>query len=373
MKILLDPQIYNSQKYGGISKYYTEIFLKLQKNEKIKVIVPLNNGVNHHFNESELVSMEQYAYNFFVKIMAKLRLKYKLNIKSIKNKIVLKKISKQKYDLFIPTYYDSYFINHIGSKPFILTVYDMIHELFPEYFINDNKVVLNKLLLMEKATRIIAVSENTKRDIVKIYPHIDNLKIDVVYHGCSLNINSRKVADLPLKYILFVGNRGIYKNFIFMVNSIEELLKRDEELYLVCAGGGSFDNNEIDFISKLGLDKKIIQRDFKDNELGTYYKMAKCFVFPSLYEGFGIPVLESMACGCPIVLTNNSSFPEVAGNAGVYFELNNSTDLKEKIEKLINDDSMRMEFSLKGLEQVKKFSWDKAVRECLTVYEKALK
>lgn len=247
----------------------------------------------------------------------------------------------------------------------------MIHELFPEYFINDKMVVPNKIYLMEKATRIIAVSENTKKDIIKIYPHIDASKIDVVYHGCSIKINNKSVDFLPENYILFVGTRAIYKNFIFLVNSIAELLKNDSNLYLICAGGGNFNTDEKELICKLGLENQIIQKYFEEEELGTFYKKAKCFVFPSLYEGFGIPVLESMTCGCPVVLANHSSFPEVAGNAGVYFELNNSEDLKNKVKVLIQNETLRNEYSLKGLEQVKKFSWEEAAKECLTVYKKA--
>ena len=105
--------------------------------------------------------------------------------------------------------------------------------------------------------------------------------------------------------------------------------------------------------------------------MGLFYKKAICFVFPSLYEGFGIPVLEAMSCGCPVVLSSHSSFPEVAGEAGVYFEMNDADDLKKKVQSLIQNKLLRDEFSLRGLEQVKKFSWEKAAAECLDVYRKA--
>ena len=374
MKILVNPQTFNLQKHGGISRYYTEILSILSKNNIVQI--PLYGTSNVYYNQSSLVTSRQKIYSLYIKLLLKFRIRNFEKTKRRNDKFFKRIILKRDFDIFIPTYYDINFLKHIESKPFVLTVYDMIYELFPEYFADENeaisKIVSNKLFLMEKATRIIAVSENTKRDIIKIYPNIDESKIDVVYHGCSIKVNNDKIETLTEKYILFVGTRANYENFNFLVSAVKELLKANPDLYLLCAGGGSFDYNEEKYLQELGLTSQIIQINFKDDELGVYYKNAICFVFPSLYEGFGIPVLESMACGCPVVLANHSSFPEVAGDAGVYFELGNKEDLKNKIEQLINNPILRDDFSLKGLNQVKKFSWEKASFECLNVYQKAI-
>lgn len=371
MKILLDPQIFINQRYGGISRYYTEVFTKLKTNNDI--LFPAYSVINVYFNESKLLTFRQKSYSFYIRILSKLKIRNIENTNT-RNSIFFKNIvSKQRFDLFVPTYYDANFINYIGSKPFVLTVYDMIHELFPEFFLNDKMVVSNKKYLIEKATRIIAVSENTKKDIINIYPHIDSSKIDVVYHGCSIKVNKLKSNSLPENYILFVGTRSNYKNFIFLVHSITSLLINDKNLHLICAGGGDFNSKERELILELGLENQIIQKHFNEEELGSFYSLAKCFVFPSMYEGFGIPVLESMSCGCPVLLGKHSSFLEVAGDAGVYFDIDSSPDLKDKILSIIENESLRNEFSLKGLEQVKKFSWEKATSECLAVYKKAIK
>lgn len=370
MKILLHPQIFNSQKYGGISRYYTEIFSILSKTNIVKI--PLYGTPNIYYNQSILPTFRQKLYLIYTELLSRLRIR-KIEKTKVRNDNFLKRVlSKQDFDVFIPTYYDVDFVKYIGCKPFVLTVYDMIYELFPQYFLDDKTVIKNKLFLMEKATRIIAVSENTKRDILKIYPHIDGSKIDVVYHGCSIKVFDKTIKSLPNEYILFVGARAYYKNFDFLVRSIFELLTEDPDLYLLCAGGGEFTDEEYEIIRNLDLENQIIQRQFEEDELGVYYKNAICFVFPSLYEGFGIPVLESMSCGCPVVLANHSSFPEVAGDAGVYFDLNNADDLKSKIESLMKNKNFRKNISIKGLEQVKKFSWEKASKECLEVYEKAM-
>jgi glycosyltransferase involved in cell wall biosynthesis len=371
MKILLDPQIFNQQQYGGISRYYTELFsILLRKNNK--VIIPFYSTANVYYGQSTLVTFQQKVYSLYIRFLIKFRIRYKEDTIARNKKYLKNTILRQQYDLFIPTYYNPYFVKDIGSKPFVLTVYDMIHELFPEYFKNDTLMVVeNKKYLIEKATRIIAVSESTKRDVIKIYPHIDNSKIDVVYHGCSIKQVYKEIDYLNVNYILFVGVRDNYKNFTFLVTSIAEFLINNRDLFLICAGGGAFNTIENELICKFGLENQVFQRSFQEDELATFYKEAKCLVFPSLYEGFGIPVLESMTCGCPVVLARHSSFPEVAGNAGVYFELNNSKDLSDKIEMLVQDESLRKEYSQKGLEQVKKFSWQKAADECLIIYKKA--
>lgn len=373
MKILLDPQIFNLQKYGGISRYYTEIFTRLSTNGNIKLDLPIYYSENAYFLESNLYKKKYKTEHFLFKFLNKLGISTKSIFRKKNNKIAGSFFSNKEFDLFVPTYYNDYFLKEIGKKPYVLTVYDMIHEIFPEYFVNDQFLVAkNKLKLMQNSARIIAVSENTKKDILKIYPQISAEKIDVVYHGNSIVINESVDIYLPKNYILFVGSRPNYKNFYFLVESIKELLSSSSDLVLVCAGGGEFNKEEIDFIANLYLQNKIFQKHFHENELGMFYKKAKCFVFPSLYEGFGIPVLESMACGCPIILSNHSSFPEVAGNAGVYFEINNSKDLKNKIEIILNDKIIRKKYSDLGLEQVKKFDWNIAAEQCFEVYKKAV-
>ncbi|OXB04807.1 glycosyltransferase family 4 protein [Flavobacterium pectinovorum] len=374
MKIILDSQAFNYQKYGGVSRYYTEIFSVLSRNPDVEVIIPWFYTKNIYYKESVLYNSRQKKHNSFLELLSKLGISIRKKSKKLNYaRTINEGLSGSNFDLFIPTYYDPYFLNYIDNKPFVLTVYDMIHELFPQYFSDADKMATNKLLLIEKATKIIAVSQNTKNDILRLYPHIEEEKIEVVYHGTSINVNENIAVDLPSNYILFVGSRADYKNFIFLADAIKELLKKNSNLYLVCAGGGNFNKAENDLIKEIGLENQIIQKDFEEEELGSFYKNAKCFVFPSLYEGFGIPVLEAMACGCPVVLGNHSSFPEVAGNAGVYFDVNSKEDLKNKINDLLENDALRANFAVKGLEQSKKFNWENAALQCLAVYQKALK
>jgi len=371
MKIVLDPQIFHQQEYGGISRYYTEIFSIISRKENVELDIPIYATSNVYLNEDVHLNKKLKGVVLLIKTLNFFGISVRKKIKK-GNERLFKKAMKQDYNLFVPTYYDTYFLESIGAKPFVLTVYDMIHELFPQYFDEMDMNSKNKLVLLEKATKIIAVSNNTKNDIVKIYPHIDASKIKVIYHGNSIKITPNCSVDLPLNYILFVGTRYNYKNFTFFINAIFELLKKDSSLHVVCAGGGEFSEDEIEHIRSLGLENQIIYKRFEENELGHFYQKARCFVFPSLYEGFGIPVLESMACGCPVILGNHSSFPEVAGEAGIYFDITKSEDLYEKVNFILNDANARNEFIQKGYKQVAKFDWEDAANKCLELYKKSI-
>ncbi|WP_298220996.1 glycosyltransferase family 1 protein [Flavobacterium sp.] len=372
MKILVDPQTYNEQKFGGISRYHTELYLAHQKVENITISCPLLFSDNLHLKEASL--FQNYRNTVFEsKLIPKfIRKKILKRYKKKNLEATVEALEENNFDVFIPTYYNPYFLEKLNYKPFVLTLHDMIHELFPHYFTRDLHTVKNKKILLEKATKVIAVSYNTKKDILKIYPHIDASKIEVVYLAHSVKTDQKAKVNLPKAYILFVGNRKNYKNFLFFIKAVAPILNSHAEMFIVAAGGNKFTKEEHQWIKKLGISNQILQQNFEDHELATYYSRAKCFVFPSEYEGFGIPVLESMACGCPIVLANHSSFPEVAGEAGVYFELNNESDLKDKVLRLIEDEDFREKHVRLGLEQVQKFNWQKTADECLEVYRKAV-
>lgn len=290
-----------------------------------------------------------------------------------KNKQYTNFLLRQKTtDIFIPTYYDPYFLKAARNIPFVLTVFDMIHELFPHYF-EDNPTVVKKKLLIEKATRIIAISESTRQDIIRLYPHIDINKIHVVYLSHSIEASQLNlVKGLKDKnYILFVGRRSLYKNFAFFIKAVAGWLLQ-HNMHLLCMGGGAFNEEERSLITSLKLRHLVQQITFKDEELGSYYTNAFAFVFPSEYEGFGIPVLEAMYCGCPVLLPAVSSLPEVAGEAGIYFSLTDGNTLVQNLQHLHNDVNFRQEKIKLGFLQEKKFSWERTKEECLEVYELAL-
>lgn len=366
MKILLDPQIFYSQRFGGISRYFTELYRSLRADARVAIVCPLFVSQNLHLQHYNL---QPSGIKVFL-LRAWNRLAFWSRMLEKNKRYTNYLLRREVADIFIPTYYDPYFLSAIGSKPFVLTVFDMIHELFPHYF-GDNPTVLRKKLLMERATRIIAISKSTRQDIIRLYPHIDASKIHVVYLSHSIKTEAIFKDSGNKDYILFVGRREFYKNFTFFVHAVSEWL-RENDMNLYCLGGGAFTIEEQNLINCLHLEDRVQQVTFKDNDLWKYYTGAFAFVFPSEYEGFGIPVLESMSCGCPVVLPEVSSLPEVAGPAGVYFELNNAASLVSKLELLRRNADFRKEIITLGFIQEKKFSWERTKEECLKVYELAL-
>ncbi len=210
----------------------------------------------------------------------------------------------------------------------------MIHEIYPEYFPLNDETSAWKKELAEKATKIIAISKNTKKDIIKYYG-INSNKIDVIYLGNSLydsgisnKIDRNIIGTMPKKYILFVGSRKIYKNFYFFVEAVAPVLQKDENLNLICVGGGPFSNDERFYLKSFNIDRQIYHYTVNDDTLSEVYKRAIALIYPSLYEGFGLPILEAYSCSCPVILSNTSSLPEIAGDAAAYFDPKDITSMR---------------------------------------------
>jgi glycosyltransferase involved in cell wall biosynthesis len=367
MKIQFDHQIFTNQQYGGISRYFHELIKRFDGLENISNVSTLFSN-NAYYNEE----VNSKVKPFFPKssFRGKGRIMYSLNQQVSKSAI-----GKGDYDVLHPTYYDTYFLKTIKSKPFVVTFYDMIHEKFENQFSDlkqDKTIYNNKKLLLEHSSRIIAISESTKRDIIEIF-NVDEAKIEVVYLGNSLkNPVDDSARIIEYDYILFVGNRGGYKNFELFMTSIADLLK-GHAIRLVCAGGGLFTIDEMRMIKKLDLEPFIeFKKIINDSALANFYRNALFFSFPSLYEGFGIPVLESFACNCPALLSNGGSLPEIGGDAAAYFDPTDSQSIYTSVSNLINTKSLRQTLKENGVIRLKEFSWDKTFADTLDVYKSIL-
>lgn len=236
--------------------------------------------------------------------------------------------------------------------------------------------------VLSKKDRVIAVSKATQRDVQKYFKTSPE-RIDVVHEGVDLNkfSSGRNVADLewfrkkyqlPGRYILCVGTHG-YKNLngsLKAFNIVKQRVKN--HIKLVIAGSKRSVRNEIfKLVEQLELEDDIIFTGFfPDKDLNNLYRCAELLLFPSFYEGFGLPVLEAFACGIPVVSSKMGSLPEVGGKAALFVDPNNYEEIASAVIRILNDKSFRENKRQQGLEQVNKFSWERAARSTLKVFEK---
>jgi glycosyltransferase involved in cell wall biosynthesis len=250
----------------------------------------------------------------------------------------------------------------------------MIHEKFADMFSANNKISQDKQLLVEKSTKVIVISESTKKDLIKIFG-TDESKIEVVYLGNSMipELKADIKLKIPNRYVLFVGSRGGYKNFERFIKSISSILNKDKNLCVICAGGGKFNFKELEIFSGLNIANQITQYNLDDATLANLYQNAQLFVFPSLYEGFGIPILESFACQCPLLCSNTSSLPEIAGDGAYYFDPYSEESMRHSIIKVLEDKYLQDKLRQKGTVRLKQFSWKKAAIETRKIYKSVMK
>jgi len=268
----------------------------------------------------------------------------------------------------------------------VVTIHDLAFKLFPQYFPEKELVRINSLsdYAIQSADGLVAVSQATKRDILKFYPVIKENKIKVVYHGFDCQLFNQNVsesqtekilASYKLKaksYLLYVGAIQPRKNLLVLLEAFEKIKSSYPEMKLVFAGAPAWSFEEILQRTKSSVfaEDIVITGKVLFAELPILYRSASVFVFPSLYEGFGIPVLEAMACGVPTVLAGNSSLPEVGGGAALYFDANKVEALITCLEKVLNDENLRKQMIEKGLTQLQNFSWEKSARETLDFIRK---
>ena len=368
MNVLFDGQVFSFQEHGGISRYYCELFKHFSQLEGIDPSLMIKYSNSHILPELNVVQFKHFFSSHRFKGRNEV-------IKFLNRMYVRNNFHKLPAPhVFHPTYYDPYFLDLLGDIPFVLTIYDMSHELYPKLFSRFDFTAENKKKVSIKANRIIAISEHTQKDIVALL-NIPESKVDVIPLATNLSLPGGMKLRIPLPddYILFVGKRNTYKNFSFILEAMSLLPRTHASCSLICAGGGTFTAQEQNEISKFRLTGRIIHIEADDHLLVHLYSHAQAFVFPSLYEGFGIPVLEAFACGCPVLLSNRSCLPEVGGNAARYFNPESISSLVENLSEIIKDKELAGSMRTKGFDRVKLFSWKHTALKTVETYKKVLR
>lgn len=364
MKVLYDYQIFVAQRFGGISRYFVELLKNIESKQGVSTHLEVVGNTNYY-----LPNKYSGEFSFIEKLKKYHRRAQKINSRNQRS--TLKQLRSDTIDIFHPTYYDPYFIDAL-KKPLVITVHDMIYENFAELFPPNDLIALHKRLQIQKADKIIAVSQQTKEDILKHY-RISESKIDVVHHGIDLTIPSvyEDIPDLPKDYILYVGGRYGYKNFQLLVQAFSTIVNRYDNLRLVVAGS-PLGVAERELLYRRNVLDKVTVIPASDEQLNTLYKKALFFVYPSIYEGFGLPILEAYKNECPVLLSNGSCFPEVAGTAAAYFETFSVESLVEQMSILLESPTERAGFIEKGKEKLSRYSIDTCVDNTIKTYQSLL-
>lgn len=314
-------------------------------------------------------------------------------------------LKKDKPDiLFMPIQSVPFFKKPKNIK-IVVTVHDLAFMIFPDHFTAKDKFLLkfHTKRAIQMADAIIAPSEATKKDIIKFYgttppnPPLSGWedKIKVIYHGVNSNVgsglptgangvNQNSKFQIPNSsvsnpYILFVGTIQPRKNLIRLIEAFETIKSRRNEalprsyhsLKLIIAGSkGWLANKTFEKAKKSKFSEDIIFKGkVSDEDLAELYQNALMFVLPSLYEGFGLPVLEAMSYGVPCIVSDNSSLTEIVDDHALLVNANSSDDIAQKISMFLNNDFLRKDFAQRSLENIKEFSWEKAGKETLEVFE----
>lgn len=364
MNVLFDHQAFSLQSHGGISRYYCELASRLPRlGCAVEIVAPLHsNDYLRALREVKIVG--RYVPRIRYTMTARRRLNDVLSTLLIR--------LRSKIDLVHETYYCASLAGSVATKR-VVTVYDMIHEKFPSDFSPRDRTRLNKARAVQRADHVICISESTRQDLIALL-NVAPEKTSVTYLACDFaeHVHAPTGSTAAAKpYIAYVGMRRGYKNFMLLLNAVASSEAIRKEFDIICFGGGAFTAGELEVVQRLGLQGKVHQRNGGDAALRAHYGSASIFVYPSAYEGFGIPPLEAMAMDCPVVCSNAGSLPEVVGDAAELFDPTDSFQLTLAIEQALGQ-KRRDQLIRSGRQRVKRFSWESCAMETLAVYKKVL-
>lgn len=365
MKVLYDHQMFSMQKYGGITRYFVELIKHLPEKEEFELSIISSD--NYYLNEDNDIFR---LNNFMPDGQFKGKYFLRKRIYDFNQLYSKRTISRNKFDIFHPTFYDDYFFENLKA-PYVITVHDLIAFKFDlgaqAYRHSHLKDQMTRVI--RNANRIIAISENTKKDIIERFD-ICAERINVIYHGFD---STPKLQSSHLKkdYVLFVGARYNYKNFSNCAEAISLLFETEKNLEFVCVGD-PFDEKEQELLRRLGIIDRAKSLRVNDATLNTLYAEARLFIFPSFYEGFGMPILEAFVNNCPVCLSETSCFPEIAGEAAEYFDPDDPQSMVFAMKEILQSDDRAKELIRLGEERLEQFSWEKTATETLETYRQVL-
>ena len=368
-KILFSPDIFSFQRVGGVTRYFRELIAGLQAQRyDPKVLCGL-----HVSEGADELALGGWKLPASVPAAARRR---------------IAAASREGLELSIPfrtadVYHKTYYLGRRspGRAKVVVTVYDMIHELFPQEFDPNDPSSAQKRYWCAQADLILVVSETTRADLLRL-TGADPNKVRVTPLGVRLfgNTESTEYASSPnvaggesnadlQPFLLYVGSRHGYKNFDSVIRALSVLRHKNERVSVVCFGGPPLTSAELATIRASRCEGSVSWRTGPDNALRDLYRTAAAYVCPSRYEGFGLPALEAIAHGCPVLSAAAGSLPEILGDAAEFFEPADPRSLITSIERVLADGDRRAKLTAKGLQRAALYPWERTVDSTVAAYE----
>lgn len=352
IKIAFDYQAFFIQKYGGISRYYCQLATALNALEDVeaRIFAPLH--VNAHLEGVQ----DGIARGVSRRGRSRSKKLHRL-INAIVSQI---QIRNYRPSVVHETYWSPRSPAPRGV-PLVVTVHDMIHERFPEMFPANDRTSSLKRAAIERADHVICISNSTRNDLLERFGAPEE-KTSVVYHGfeefeLGESTNGLRPPTVNKPYFLYVGQRSVYKNFGNFIRAFASSRELKRDYAVVCFGGGELSARETQLFAEIGLGpSQVVQVGGDDAALASCYGNAFAFVYPSLYEGFGIPPLEAMSLGCPVICSGSSSIPEVVGNAAELFDPESVDAIREALEHVVASPTRRSELIAMGRQRCHQFT-----------------
>jgi glycosyltransferase involved in cell wall biosynthesis len=357
VRVAFDEQIFLKQMRGGISRYFVELINAFRSDPDLGVVPELT--FDRTWNEHALSELAEVRRG---------RLRRQPRGEVVRRRLARRfRRSGRQAELVHSTFYDPRYLADSRGAIHVVTVHDMIPELFPDQV--SLEVHEAKRQYVEQADLVVCVSEATREDLSQFYGELA-APVVVVASGVSDRFvrPGDLVEDLPNQYLLHVGARAGYKNFALLLDAFAESSRQHPDLHLVLVGGGPLSTSEQQRIAELGLSHRIDWRQATDEQLPTIYQRATAVILPSRYEGFGLPVLEAMKAGAPVIAGDTAVFREVAGEAAVFFDVDDVNDLAAVISRVLADSQLAHDLVDRGQQRAADFSWSRTARLTAEAY-----
>ena len=381
LPIFIDGVVYGFQTYGGINTFFNEVLSRLSQRPEVSIAIQLPGACAGQLPEMPARIWQpplpkETGLSWKLDQVAKPVLQW---ANDLARKVRLRQFFRGTWPY---VFQSTYFTLSTEKVPQVGLALDMNHEIFVEFFQNDWGQWLRRQYreYLQRATRIIAISQNTKQDVIRIY-RIPSDNIDVVYLAVDRDVfraqQSKEVVEARRTlthdcepYILFLGRRDGYKNFDRLLEAFGRASIKNRVCLVVV--GTPWQSGESRRIRDLGLESRVrLVAHPSDQLLAALYNGALAFIYPSLGEGFGIPLLEAMACETLVLAADIPVFREVAGEAAIYFDPYRPEDIVRVLEIAVTG-CAKNEYISRGMRQVSKYSWDKCADQMYGVYGKAL-